>query len=185
MKHLIGMKMLAAAVVCLAGAVLAAAENGDVWKEDYANFEKWRVSGPETLSAVLDKEFSPGDVCLKYTFKVDDPTTGFPWPQQIRRLGAGITLESNDLYMEFDCFYKPVKGGMTLILSLKEIADIKGVGFKLTPDAWTHVKVPLQGKKPGAKLAGYAFAIGRRLMKPDCEVVFYIKNIRIVRGEKF
>ena len=83
MKRRIGMKMLATAVVCLAGAFLAAAESV-VWKEDFSRFEKWRLSGPETLTAALDKEFSPGDTCLKYTFKVDDPAVGFAWPQHIR-----------------------------------------------------------------------------------------------------
>ena len=188
MKHLIRLKVLALAVACFAGAFLTAAESGEVlWQEDFSNFAKWKVSGPETLTAELDKEFSPGDTCLKYTFKVDDPASGFAWPQHIRyfRPAPAIPLDGNDCYLEFDAFYKPVKGGMKLAISLKEIAAVKPPVFKLTPGAWTHVKEPIVGRKPGAKLSGYAFVIGRRSVKPDTEAVFYIKNIRVVRGEKF
>ena len=186
MKKLFGVKVLAAAAVCLAGVFLAAADGGEaVWQEDFANFAKWKVSGPETLTAELDKEFSPGDTCLKYTFKVDNPAEGFSWPQQIRGIPGGVPLDDRNCYMEFDAFYKPVKGSMTLILSLKEIANLQGVGFRLTPNEWKHVKVRLEGKKPGVKLVGYAFVIPRRSTKPDSEAVFYIKNLRIVRGEKF
>ena len=184
MKQRIGMKMLIAAAVCLAGAFLAAAESV-VWKEDFSRFEKWRLSGPETLTAALDKEFSPGDTCLKYTFKVDDPAAGFAWPQHIRYFKPAIPLDGNDCYLEFDAYYRPVKGEMKLAISLKEMAEAKSPLFKLTPNAWTHVKAPIVGKKPGAKLSGYAFVIGRRSAKPDTEAVFYIKNLRVVRGEKF
>ena len=186
MKHLIGMKALAAAAVCFAGAVLAAAEVGGViWQEDFSKFEKWRLSGPETLTAELDREFSPGDTCLKYTFKVDDPAAGFAWPQHIRYFKPAIPLEGNDCYLEFDGFYKPVKGEMKLAISLKEMPEVKSPLFKLAPNAWTHVKAPIVGKQPGAKFSGYAFVIGRRSAKPDTEAVFYIKNLRVVRGEKF
>ena len=185
-RHQIRLKVLALAVACFAGALLTAAGSGEVlWREDFSKFEKWRLSGPETLTAALDKEFSPGDTCLKYTFKVDDPAKGFAWPQHIRYFRPAIPLEGNDCYLEFDAFYKPVKGEMKLAISLKEIPDVKSPLFKLTPNAWTHVKAPIVGKIPGAKLSGYAFVIGRRSAKPDTEAVFYIKNLRIVRGEKF
>ena len=173
-----------AAVVCFAGALAAAAETV-VWTEDFSRFEKWRLSGPETLAAALDTEFSQGETCVKYTFKVDDPAAGFAWPQHIRYFEPAVPLEGNDGYLEFDAYYKPVRGEMKLAISLKEMPEVKSPLFKLVPNAWTHVKVPLVGKKPGAKLKGYAFVIGRRSAKAGSEAVFYIKNLRVVRGDKF
>jgi len=175
---------IVAAVVCFAGALAAAAETV-VWQEDFSRFEKWRLSGPETLTAALDTEFSPGETCVKYTFRVDDPAKGFAWPQHIRYFKPAVPLEGNDCYLEFDAYYKPVRGEMRLAISLKEMPEVKSPLFKLAPNAWTHVKAPIVGKKPGASLKGYAFVIGRRSAKAGSEAVFYIKNLRVVRGDKF
>ena len=191
MKRLSGIRilMLAAGVCGFAMGTSAAAETAQaalnvLWQENFECFERWRIEGPETLAAALDTEFSAGDTCLKYTFKVDDPAKGHAWPQQVRYFKP-VPLDGNDVYLEFDAYCRPIRGEVPLRLSMKEIAEIRAPSFKLKPKAWTHVKVPLLGKKPGVSVKGYAFVIDKRSVKAGSEAVFHIKNLRIVRGEKF
>ena len=184
MRKSIGMRSLViGAVLCLA-AGLPAAETV-LRQEDFAGFERWKLEGQETLNAALDKEFSPGDTCIKYTFKVDDPAKGSAWPQQIRSFKPGIPLDGNDVYLEFDAYYKPVRGDVKLSVSPREMPEVRAPKFTVKPNEWTHLKLPLAGKRPGAKLSGYAFVIAKRSTKADSEAVYFIKNLRVVRGEKF
>jgi len=184
-KLLVLKKRMIAAALCCIGALAAAAAESVVWKEDFSRFDRWRIEGPETLSAALDNDFSPGESCAKYTFKVDDPAAGRAWPQQLRAFKSAIPLDGNDIYLEFDAYYQPVKGEMNLRISMKDQAAVREPSFKLKPNEWTHVKVPLAGKKNGAKVAGYAFVVDKRSARANSEAVYFIKNLRIVRGDKF
>ncbi|MFA6931799.1 MAG: hypothetical protein WCT05_15865, partial [Lentisphaeria bacterium] len=168
--------------VLFCGIVFAASDGQELFRDDLDQLNGWK-SNDTALQISTENTIVKDGAALKLHFKITDKDSGHAWPQAIRSIQP--LQISDDSYVEFDCFYKPVQGEVKLRFVPKEQSEVEEILFpKLLANAWNHVVLPLKEKKNEAWIKGFAFVNAKRTQITGDEAEFLIDNIRIFKGQK-
>ncbi len=146
----------------------------------------WRSNAGPDMKVTAGESGAPAAQTLNIEYRFERVDTGNAWPQVSRKLTSPLALDGDDVYVEFDCLWQPEHGKQISIRVLPQPQrEIIEKLFKPVAGQWTAVRLPLEARKPGVKLAAIGFVIARRTQRDGDSGAFQIRNLRIVRAQKF